>query len=169
MRFIHVANCNFSYKKCNYHDFYFISFLKVLPDRQTPSVALWPQQDQPPEVPDHRVPAHLLCGREFWRRQRESEVRPLGSPPRECSHSHNPKVKWNVKRIKIIIILMKNQTVCAAANSQPLSLDPSRCATTPTPRALRCWTTPSSCATWPTASTVGPIFSSLFYKLFQWR
>lgn len=49
--------------------------------------------------------------------------------------------------------------VYAAGNLQPPSLDPSQCATTPTPRASRCWTTPSSCATWLTALTVRCIYT----------
>lgn len=63
---------------------------------------------------------------------------------------------------------LRNSIVCAAANLQLPSPDLSRCATTPTPRASRCWTTPSSCATWPTASTVGLILTyDTFYNLFM--
>lgn len=43
--------------------FFSHGFLAVLLDRPAQTAALRPWKDQPPEIPDHRVPADLLCRR----------------------------------------------------------------------------------------------------------
>ena len=51
-------------------------------------------------------------------------------------------------------LCLTSTSFCPAGNLQPPSPGPSQCATIPTPRASKCWTTPSSSGTWLTASTV---------------
>lgn len=46
----------------------------VFLNRQAKSPPIWPRENLPSEVPYHRVPASLFCGRELWRRQGKSQV-----------------------------------------------------------------------------------------------
>lgn len=79
--------------------------------------------------------------------------------------SKTPRRKWGKIRtparfeaLPAFLSLHKNvltpTSLRPTGNSRPPSPGLSQCATIPTPRASKCWTTPSSSGTWPTASTV---------------
>lgn len=128
------------------------------------------------EVSHYRVPACLLCGREFWGCQRKSQVNPKkGIVLQKTCFKKKLFIYLYMLSFCYRYLLMSALLLSAfkitsgflkknvysnylcwrfVGNSQPPFPDHSLCATMPTQRELRCWITHSSWKIWLTASVV---------------
>ena len=68
---------------CNHQGFFCHSPSTVLLDRQAKHPSVWTWENIPSEVSHHGVPTCLLCGRELWGRQGESQVK-INHPSPTC-------------------------------------------------------------------------------------
>lgn len=82
-------------------------------------------------VPDHSVPAHVFCGRKFWRRQRQA-------------HVGVQKCVWFCPEIALSILFVENSPRPYRKSLESVTIR--------TLKTFRCWTQSYSWKSWPTTS-----------------